>query len=103
MNVPAFRNAIWDLDGTLFDTYPAICRAFQEALADCGASATLAEIESLCLVEVSHCAAVLAARFDLNVDAFIGAFGKQYIAISLPIRPFRSGVYERMMAAGGCA
>jgi phosphoglycolate phosphatase-like HAD superfamily hydrolase len=31
-----FRNIIWDVDGTLFDTYPAIARAFQTALNDLG-------------------------------------------------------------------
>jgi phosphoglycolate phosphatase-like HAD superfamily hydrolase len=29
-----FRNIIWDVDGTLFDTYPAIARAFKAALMD---------------------------------------------------------------------
>jgi phosphoglycolate phosphatase-like HAD superfamily hydrolase len=27
-----FSNVIWDVDGTLFDTYPAIARAFKAAL-----------------------------------------------------------------------
>ena len=30
------RNIIWDLDGTLFDTYPAILQAFHRAVEDCG-------------------------------------------------------------------
>ena len=30
------RNIIWDLDGTLFDTYPAILRAFRTAFKDYG-------------------------------------------------------------------
>ena len=104
MTKPIFRNAIWDFDGTLFDTYPAISRAFQQALADFGASAPLSEIESLCLVEVSHCATVLAARFGLEMDAFTGAFGKHYAAIPLASQPPFPGVREvceRIAAAGG--
>jgi phosphoglycolate phosphatase-like HAD superfamily hydrolase len=31
-----FRNIVWDVDGTLFDTYPAIARAFKTALNDFG-------------------------------------------------------------------
>ena len=30
------HHVIWDFDGTLFDTYPAMARAFREALADIG-------------------------------------------------------------------
>jgi HAD superfamily hydrolase (TIGR01509 family) len=104
MTDPSIRNAIWDFDGTLFDTYPAISRAFLEALADFGASAPLAEVESLCLVEVSHCASVLATRFDLDMDAFIGAFGRHYVAIPLGDQPPFPGareVCEKIIAAGG--
>jgi len=104
MTKPTFRNAIWDFDGTLFDTYPAISRAFQQALGDFGASAPLSEIESLCLVEVSHCATVLAARFGLEMDAFIGAFGRHYSAIPLAEQPPFPGareVCQRSAASGG--
>ena len=38
------RNIIWDLDGTLFDTYPAIIRAFRKALKDFGIRITQEEI-----------------------------------------------------------
>ena len=31
-----FRHWFWDFDGTLFNTYPRICRAFQKSLADAG-------------------------------------------------------------------
>ncbi len=35
------RNIIWDADGTLFDTYPAIASAFQAAMADLGAGCAI--------------------------------------------------------------
>ena len=41
------RNIIWDADGTLFDTYPAIASAFKAALADLGKEAAVDWIESL--------------------------------------------------------
>ena len=31
-----YRHWFWDFDGTLFNTYPRICRAFQKSLADAG-------------------------------------------------------------------
>ncbi|MGE5598647.1 MAG: HAD hydrolase-like protein, partial [Bacteroidota bacterium] len=34
------RNIIWDVDGTLFDTYPPIAKAFQEALDELGIKAS---------------------------------------------------------------
>jgi len=103
MTKPIFRNAIWDVDGTLFDAYPAICRSFQLALADFGASAPLSEIESLALVEVSYCATVLAARFDLDPDTFMRAFGAHYLAVPPAEQPPFPGVREvcERIAAGG--
>jgi phosphoglycolate phosphatase-like HAD superfamily hydrolase len=41
MRASMFRNIIWDVDGTLFDTYPAIAKAFQVALNDLGKDASL--------------------------------------------------------------
>ena len=31
-----YRHWFWDFDGTLFNTYPRICRALQKSLADAG-------------------------------------------------------------------
>lgn len=104
MTKPTFRNAIWDVDGTLFDAYPAICRSFQLALADFGAFAPLSEIESLALVEVSHCATVLAARCDLDPDTYMRSFGVHYVAVppaaQAPFPGVRE-VCERIAAGGG--
>jgi len=36
-----FRNIIWDVDGTLFDTYPSMAKAFQAALSDLGEAVSL--------------------------------------------------------------
>jgi phosphoglycolate phosphatase-like HAD superfamily hydrolase len=98
------RHIIWDVDGTLLDTYPAMSAAFQKALADFGASAPLPEIDSLARVEVFHCASVLASRFSLDTDEFISAFGKHYIAVSPADQPPFPGVRlvcEQIVAAGG--
>jgi beta-phosphoglucomutase-like phosphatase (HAD superfamily) len=44
------QHLIWDVDGTLFDTYPAIARALQAALTDMGVAAPLDWILSLAQV-----------------------------------------------------
>jgi HAD superfamily hydrolase (TIGR01509 family) len=104
MNQPIILNAIWDFDGTLFDTYPAISASFLQALADFGASAPLPEIDNLARIEVFHCAAELAARFALPTDDLISAFGKHYVAVPLAAQPPFPGVREvceRIAATGG--
>ncbi len=104
MTEPMIRHAIWDVDGTLFDTYPAISAALLEALVDFGASAPLPEIESLARVEVFRCAAELAARFDLSTDELIRGFGKHYAAVPLAAQPPFPGVREvceKLAATGG--
>jgi HAD superfamily hydrolase (TIGR01509 family) len=92
MTQPAIRHALWDVDGTLFDTYPAISAAFLAALADFGASAPLPEIESLARVELFHCAAELAARFDLDANDLVRAFGEHYAATPPSAEPPFPGV-----------
>ena len=49
------QHLIWDVDGTLFDTYPAIARSMQAAAHDLGAPATYDEVMRLALVSVDHC------------------------------------------------
>jgi HAD superfamily hydrolase (TIGR01509 family) len=104
MTQSTVRNVIWDFDGTLFDTYPAIRASFAQALAEFGASAPLDEIEALARIEVFHCAAELARRFDLDVNDLIQAFGKHYVAVPFAAQPPFPGVKrvcEKIAARGG--
>jgi phosphoglycolate phosphatase-like HAD superfamily hydrolase len=73
-----FRNIIWDVDGTLFDTYPAIAKAFRAALNDLGKDATLDWIEGLAKTSLGHCVATLADKYLLNEEDIDQAFGKHY-------------------------
>jgi HAD superfamily hydrolase (TIGR01509 family) len=104
MSPSIIRHIIWDVDGTLLDTYPAISASFRQALADFGTSAPLPEIESLARVEVFLCASVLASRFDLDANDFIAAFGKHYVAVppaDQPPFPGVRAVCERIVRSGG--
>jgi len=73
-----FRNIIWDVDGTLFDTYPAIAKAFQAALNDLGKEASLDWIEGLAKTSLSHCVTTLADKYHLNEEDIDQAFGAHY-------------------------
>jgi phosphoglycolate phosphatase-like HAD superfamily hydrolase len=72
------RNIIWDLDGTLFDTYPAIVKAFKAALNDFGKDAPLDWIEELARSSVGYCVATLADKYQLDEDQLGNAFGDHY-------------------------
>ena len=69
-----FTDFFWDFDGTLFDTYPRINRAIQNALKDCGITVSLETIEPLSKVNVRHAidtlagdkAKAVAARYEAH-------------------------------------
>jgi phosphoglycolate phosphatase-like HAD superfamily hydrolase len=87
-----FRNIIWDVDGTLFDTYPAIARAFQAALHDFGKDAALDWVEELARISLSHCIAALAGHYHLEEDQLGEAFEQYYDQVTPQQQPPFPGV-----------
>ncbi len=73
-----FRNIIWDVDGTLFDTYPAIARAFKAALNDFGKDAPLDWIGTLAKITLGHCVKTLANQCHLTEEELGQAFQENY-------------------------
>jgi HAD superfamily hydrolase (TIGR01509 family) len=65
-----FRNIIWDVDGTLFDTYPAIVGAFKTALQALGKDADQAWIMELAKQSLSQCEEVLIEKYQLDRAEF---------------------------------
>lgn len=57
-----FRFFFWDFDGTLFNTYPRMARAFLKGMADAGLSASLEETEALMKVKLWHACETFASR-----------------------------------------
>jgi HAD superfamily hydrolase (TIGR01509 family) len=78
MRAAMFQNIIWDVDGTLFDTYPAIAKAFRAALNDLGKDAALDQIEELARKSLSHCVATLAEKCQLDEEDIDLAFAEHY-------------------------
>ena len=91
-------------DGTLFDTYPAIARAFKAALHDFGKDAASERIEGLARNSLGYCAATLAGEFSLDADAIGEKFNGRYSLIGLDAQPpFRGvkAVCEYICSFGG--
>ncbi len=75
------RYLIWDADGTLFNTYPAIAKAMEIALEELGGRAPFERIDRLCKVSFSHCIATLSEEFGLDAERFNALFYERYGAL----------------------
>ena len=98
------RNIIWDVDGTLFDTYPPIARAFKAALNDLGTDASLDWIYALARESLGHCVSVLANQHHLEQKALERAFEGQYSRVTeqeSPPFPGVEQVCQYICATGG--
>jgi len=98
------RNIIWDVDGTLFDTYPAIARAFRAALRDFGQDAALGRIVALARESLTHCTTTLVAERQLDQAAFEAAVARHYertTPADQPPFPGVTAICEHICAAGG--
>lgn len=67
-------NLIWDVGGTMFDTYPATTAAFLAALAELGISAPLEWVRALARVSQRHCARTLAQTYALDEERLWAAY-----------------------------
>jgi HAD superfamily hydrolase (TIGR01509 family) len=75
------KNLIWDVDGTLFNTYPAFTLAFSKALIELQAPAPLDKIDRLAKISLGHCAQTLATEYKLPLEALQDSFDRHYAAI----------------------
>ena len=81
------RNIIWDVDGTLFDTYPPIARAFRSAIKHLGKDASLEWIEELSKISLSHCVSRISAEYKLEKDDIEREFKRYYAEIPVEASP----------------
>ncbi len=88
------HNLIWDLDGTLLDTYPAMTEAFVAALIDLGWIVDPAQVDSLARQSLGYCAEVLAGETGLDPEEITDRFAEHYRAIPLAQQPPFPGVVE---------
>ena len=76
------KNILWDLDGTIFDTYPAITYAISRSLNELGHSLALNVIDGLARQSIDHCMETLSQRFKLEPDLLRSQFIKSYREVS---------------------
>jgi phosphoglycolate phosphatase-like HAD superfamily hydrolase len=88
------RNIIWDVDGTLFDTYPPIARAFKSAIRDLGQDAAIEWIEELARISLGHCVSEIALACELEKEGIKREFRRYYAEMSAEESPPFSGVVE---------
>ena len=69
-----YKNIIWDVDGTLFNTYPAIVAAFKAVLAEKGIIADAEWIMRLAMQSIGHCVVTLAKEYHLSEAAIYQTF-----------------------------
>lgn len=62
------KSIIWDFDGTLFDTYPAMVQAFKKGLKDSGVEAEEAEILKYMKISVTEAINHFKEKHNLNDD-----------------------------------
>jgi phosphoglycolate phosphatase-like HAD superfamily hydrolase len=94
MGKKQIRNIIWDVDGTLFDTYPPIARAFESAIKHLGKDASIEWIEELSKISLGHCVSEVSTEYKLEKDDIEREFKRYYAEISAEESPPFSGVVE---------
>ncbi len=85
---------IWDADGTLFDTYPALAKSIHSALREMGKNEAFEEVERLARVTMSHCYGTLSERHGVDGDALREVAQANYRALPVSAQPFFDGVVQ---------
>ncbi|MBQ8556754.1 MAG: HAD-IA family hydrolase [Clostridia bacterium] len=72
--VAEIRHFIWDFDGTLVDTYPAMMRAFAAAAADFGIAVTPERTLALMKDCLRHCCETVGGENGVSAEELLRAF-----------------------------
>jgi len=101
----AFRNIIWDFDGTLFDTYPEITQAFINVLKkDYSIEYDYKEAFSLAKTSIIFCIESLADEFNIDREEFYEKYKERYFGeLIFEGKPFKNveEVLKYISARGG--
>jgi phosphoglycolate phosphatase-like HAD superfamily hydrolase len=95
---------LWDFDGTLFDTYPALNQAIRNALADFNITEPEDVIAKLLSDTLDSCFYTLIERHKLDESAFDKQIDYHHAKVTVRDRPPFPGalrVCQKLIAAGG--
>lgn len=84
---------MWDFDGTLFDTYPVMGKAFQQALAAGGYEETVEDVMAKMKVSMAHALAFYKEKYEID-EAFLDAYDERRMALELEECVLFEGVKE---------
>ncbi len=93
-----WKHVIWDLDGTLLDTYPATDGALAAALGELGHEVSLETVRRLTRLTLDHAIQTSAKRFGLPEADIYAAYERQYAVLGLNHSPAMPGALEAMQA-----
>lgn len=82
-NILVLKAILWDFDGTICDTYPAIAHAVNQALARFGATASFERVVELTSISLDTCIRTLAREYGIRYDDLDAAFSHTYKDIQL--------------------
>ena len=97
------KHYLWDFDGTLFDSYPALTEAFRRALAAYGVTASTDEIFREMIISIPYAWSMYQSRYDLP-DSFMPRFRelqKQLEPGMLVPMPGAMEICEKIVQKGG--
>ena len=104
MTTITIHNILWQVNGALFDTYPALTYSFSKALSEMGVSAALNVIDGLVRRSLDDCLDTLSGRFKLDTLLLREKFLESYRSISpasqMPY-PGASNICEFIHSNGG--
>lgn len=98
-----YKHIIWDFDGTLFDTYPSMARAFCETMQEAGVPAAYQEVFDSMKIAISETVRRFQGRYGFGQEV-LDAYRKRRIELELAnVQPFPGAVevLARVIAAGG--
>ncbi len=78
----SIHNILWQVNGALFDTYPALTYSFSKALSGMGFSAALNVIDGLVRQSLDDSVGILSGRFKLDPQLLRQKFIESYRSIS---------------------
>ena len=92
-----YTDVAWDFDGTLFDTYPNLVRAFKEALASYGYTEKESEIREKMSLSIRHAVTFYSGKYGFDPVEF-RALHKKLEGFRPDLVPIYPGVKETLKA-----